>query len=105
MVVQQIASKSTQGDQEEHRYHQNLKELCRYIEAVGGQAISQGKEGEELDIPLNQQFEQYPPEAKRPEDAAYLEVEEQMKDSVEKEDNNHDEGHMEGEIVHGTPNE
>ena len=77
-----------------------MEQHRRDVEAVWSQTVPQGKEGEELDIVLDQELEQDPPKAVWPKDAADLEVEQQVEHPVEKEDDEEGQGHMESEVVH-----
>ena len=103
--VPKVTTEASHHGEEEHQDHQHLQQLRRCIKAVGCQTISEGEEGEELNIPLEEQLENDPPKAVGSKEDAHFMVEEAIEDFVEKEDHYEDEGDVECEVVHCAGNE
>ena len=82
-VVVGIACEGSQDHEEQDQGSEDLQEFRRQVQTERSQEISESEEGEELDIPHDQDLEEHPPEGVGSEEDADLEVEQAAKESVE----------------------
>ena len=70
-----------------------------------GLEVAEAQEGEELDVPLNQDFHQHPPERVEAEEPTDLVVKQAVEEPVEEHHGDEGEGQEEDEVVHGALDE
>ena len=100
-IVEPVGAESGERDQKEHEDHECLEHFGFQVEAEGSEGVSEAEEAEELDIVLNEEFEENPPEGVGPQEDADPKVKEQVEAPIAEEHKGQDGGHKQHEVVHG----
>ena len=104
-IVMEVAVEGDDEGEEENQQVQGDQQLTRDVEVEHGLEVAESEECEELDVPLDQDFHEHPPEGVDAEESADLVIEQAVEEPVQQHHEDQSQGQEEDEVVRGALDE